>query len=182
VGDVRDRHLGASALADALEPDAEFEQVLARRFAGRYLRVVADGAEGRPVPRVWQLLLDPPPVRPARLALAGVGALLMYDLTIAFVGACTVLGRGPGRHERDVHRRAAALLGACGRELVRGSGDPAERAAAAFLDSPAARDAAWARAEHLWTLRGRPAEAEQERETLDREVRADAVRTLSGGR
>jgi Family of unknown function (DUF5995) len=186
VGEVRGRGLvpgpddEASALVDLPEPDAEFEAVLVRRFADRYLRVVADRAEGRPVPRVWQLLLDPPPARPARLALAGVAALLAYDLTLAFVGTCTVLGRAPGRRERDAHHRIAALLGTCVRELVRRSGDAADMAAAAQVDSPAARDAAWNRAQHLWTLRGRPAEAEEERVALDREVRADALRTLGG--
>jgi hypothetical protein len=182
VGEVRDRasDAGGPVVAGDLELDAEFAAVLVRRFADRYLRVVADRGEGRPVPAAWQLLLDRPSTRPARLALAGVRTLLCYDLTLAFVGACTVLGRTPGRREHDIHHRVAALLGTCVRELVRRTGDPVEMAEAARLDSPAVRDAVWQRAEHLWALRGRPAEAEEEREALDREVHADALRVLSG--
>lgn len=171
VGAVRDRR-GAAGGTD----DAEFEAVLVRRFADRYLRVAGAGTGG-PVPGVWRLLLDPPRRRPELLAVAGVGALLRYDLTLAAVGACTVLGRTPGARERDAHRRVAALLGDCGRELARVDG-PAG-ATAARLDSPAVRDAAWRRVEYLWALRGWPAEAEDARVALDRDVRAEALDLLS---
>jgi uncharacterized protein DUF5995 len=194
VGDVRRRRRGAPGAGGvgpdpagahpevtALEfPDLEFEAVVVRRLAHRYLKVVADAQAGRPVPRAWRVLVDPPPVPPTRLALAGVGTLLGYDLPLALVGACTVLGRTPSGRERDAHGRVATVLGTCIRELVRRAGDPAETAAAARLDGPAARDAAWRRAEHLWTLRGRPAEAEAERDALDRAVRAAAARLLAG--
>jgi hypothetical protein len=162
------------------EPDPEFDEVLVRRLAQRYLRVVADHAAGRPVPEVWDLLLAPPPARPARLALAGANTLLGYDLVLAVVGTCTVLGRTPGSRERDGHHRLAALLGARGLDVVRHSGDGAEVEAAAGLGSPAARAAAWRRAEHLWTLRGRPAEAEVARAALDLAVHTSAVDLLTG--
>jgi uncharacterized protein DUF5995 len=184
VGDVRDRGLHAGAAhaggAGVEEPDPEFEAVLVRRLAQRYLGVVADAAAGRPVPAVWQLLLDPPPVRPIRLAMAGVGTLLGFDLTLAFVGTCTVLGRTPDGRERDTHHRVAALLGSGAREVVRCLGGVAESALAGALDAPAAWDAAWLRAVRLWTLRGRPAEAEGERRLLDLDLRAAALRTLTG--
>lgn len=181
VDDVRDRALGTPppAPAGGSEPDTEFEAVLVRRLAGHYLRVVADGAQRRSVPLVWQLLLDPPAVPPVRLALAGVAALLHYDLTLAAVGACTVLGRTPGARERDMHHRVAVLLGTCARGLVRRVDDPALTAAAARLDGPVVRAAAWAAVERLWTLRGRPAEAEKERAGFDREVRADILCLLA---
>jgi Family of unknown function (DUF5995) len=193
VGDVRRRRRGApgglagagpdldgSALefSDLEFPDLEFEAVLVRRLAHRYLKVVADARAGRAVPRAWQLLFDPPPVSPTRLALAGVGTLLDYDLTVALVGACTVLGRAPSSKERDAHGRVATVLGTCIRELVRRGGDPTEMAAAARLDSATTRDTAWQRAERMWTLRGRPVEAEAERDALDRTVHADATRLL----
>ncbi len=173
VGDVHGRPPG--------EPGLEFETVLVRRLAHRYLTVVTDAEAGRPVPRAWHLLLAPPPAPPARLALAGVATLLAYDLTLAFAGTCTVLGRGPGTPERDAHARVAELLGKCGRTLVRRVGDRAAEAAAGRLDASATRDAVRCRAERLWLLRGRPAEAEQERDALDREVRADVLRLLGGG-
>ncbi len=172
VGDVHGRCPG--------EPDLEFETVLVRRLAHRYLAVVDDAAAGRARPRAWSLLLDPPPAPPARLALAGVATLLAYDLTLAFAGTCTVLGRGPGPRERDAHARVAQLLGSCGRTLVRRAGDRAAAVAAGRLDGPATRDAVRGRAERLWLLRGRPAEAEQERDALDREVHADTLRVLDG--
>ena len=194
VGDVRRRRGAALVDVAVLElpdpelpdlefpdlefPDLEFEAVLVRRLAHRYLKVVADAQARRPVPRTWQLLLEPPPVRPPRLALAGVGTLIDYDLTLALVGACTVLGRTPGSRERDAHARVAEVLGTCLRELMRRTGDAVEQAAAGGLDGPAPRGAAWRRAEHLWTLRGRPAEAEAEAEALDRAVHAHTAHLL----
>jgi hypothetical protein len=174
VGHVHERR------GSAAEPDLEFEAVLVRRLAARYLKVVADAAAGRPVARSWEPLLALPSASPARIALAGVGTLLHYDLTLAFAGACTVLGRDPGPQERAAHTRVATVLGTCVRELVRRAGDPAETAAAGRLDSPQTRTAALRRAEHLWVLRGCPAEAEEERDALDREVRADVGRLLTG--
>jgi hypothetical protein len=190
VGEVRARAADAcgpagdaasDAVSDAASDadfDAEFEAVLVRRLAERHLRTVADHAAGVPVPRVWQLLLDAPPASSARLALAVGRALRDHDLTLAFVGAATVLGRTPGTRERDGHQAVAALLGRCVRELADRTGDAADAAEAARLDDPAARRAAWQRAEHLWTLRGRPAEAEDARRALDREMRAEAARLL----
>jgi hypothetical protein len=109
-----------------------------------------------------------------------VATLLAYDLTLAFAGTCTVLGRSPGAGERDAHTRVAELLGACGRTLARRVGDRAAAVTAVRLDGPATRAAAGCRAERLWRLRGRPAEAEQERDALDREAHADALRVLAG--
>jgi Family of unknown function (DUF5995) len=176
VGAVR-----AGAAAPGSSGDLEFEAVLVRRLAERYLRAVADRAAGAPVPRVWRLLLAASSAPPVRLALAGVRVLRDHDLTLAFVGAATVLGRSPGPAERDGYGRVAALLGRCGREVARGSADAGDAAEAARLDDPEARRAAWERAAHLWTLRGRPAEAETARRALDREVRGDAARLLATG-
>ncbi len=173
VGHVHERR------RDTAEPGLEFEAVLVRRLADRYLRVVADAAAGRPVARSWEPLVNLPSAAPARLVLAGVRTLLYYDLTLAFAGACTVLGRDPGPQERAAHTRVATMLGTCVRELVRRAGGAAETAAAGQLDSPQARTAALRRAEHLWVLRGCPAEAEEERDALDREVRAGVGRLLA---
>jgi hypothetical protein len=176
AGEAHDR----GRAAPAAEPGQEFETVLVRRLVHRYLRVVTDAAAGRPVARAWELLLDPPPAPPARLALAGVRTLLVYDLTLAFASTCTVLGRTPGPRERAAHARVAARLGACAGELAGRTGGPADVAAAAALDGPARREAARRRAESLWSLRGRPSEAEAERDALDREVHAAALRQLAG--
>jgi Family of unknown function (DUF5995) len=178
VGEVRARN--ADVVAADAGRDAEFEEVLVRRLAERHLRTVADHAAGAPVPLVWELLLDASPAPPPRLALAAGRALRDHDLALAFVGAATVLGRTPGPAECDGHQRVAALLGRCVRELAGRAGDPGAAAVARF-DDPAARRAAWQRAAHLWTLRGRPAEAENARRTLDREVRAEVARLLFAG-
>lgn len=173
VGHVHERRRGTAG------PELEFEAVLVRRLANRYLKVVADAAAGRPIARSWGALVDLRSAAPARLVLAGVRTLLYYDLTQAFAGACTVLGRDPGPQERAAHTRVATVLGTCVRELVRRAGGSAETAAARQLDSPQTRTAALRRAEHLWVLRGCPAEAEEERDALDREVRADVGRLLA---
>jgi hypothetical protein len=173
--DVHDR-----GCAPGAEPGLEFETVLVRRLVRRYLGVVADAAAGRPVARTWRLLLDPPPVPVSRRALAGVGALLGYDLTLAFASTCTLLGCDPGPPERAAHGRVAALLGGRARELAGRTGGPADLAAAARLDGPARREAVRRRAECLWTLRGRPTEAEAERDALDQEAHAAALRQLAG--
>jgi len=186
VTDVRDGgSRGAVVSAEGepdpeFDPDPEFEAVLVRRLAHRYLRVVADRAAGRPVPQAWGLVLASPTARPARLALAGAATLLGYDLMLAVVGTCTVLGRTPGVRECAGHHRVAALLAAHGLDMVRRSGDPGEVAAAAGLGAPAVLAAAWARAAHLWTMRGRPAEAEAEHAALDLAVRTSIAQVLAG--
>jgi hypothetical protein len=176
VSDVHERGLAAPGV----DPGLEFETVLVRRLAHRYLKVIADAAAARPVAWTWRLLFDPPPASRARRAVAGVGALLGYDLTLAFASTCTVLGREPGSREREAHGRVAAMLGARAGELVRRTGRPADVAVAARLDGPAHREAARRRAECLWTLRGRPSEAEAERDALDRETYFATLRLLAG--
>jgi hypothetical protein len=109
-----------------------------------------------------------------------VGTLLGYDLTLAFASTCTLLGRDPGAPERAAHGRIAALLGGRARELACHTGGPSDVAAAARLDGPGRREAARRRAECLWTLRGRPTEAEAERDALDQEAHAAALRQLTG--
>ena len=177
VGEVRD---GGTRRYDDPEFDPEFDEIVVRRLAHSYLRVVADHAAGLPVPRVWELLLASPRARPTRLAMAGTVALLGHDLTLAVVGACTVLGRTPGVRECAGHHRLATLLAAHGCDLVRAF-DPADLVGADGLAAPAVLTAAWDRVEHLWTLRGRPAEAEAERVALDLAVHASAVQVLAGG-
>jgi hypothetical protein len=178
LGDVHERGLAAAGP----DPGLEFETVLVRRLVHRYLKVVADAAAARPIGWTWRLLLDPPPAPRGRRAVAGVAALLGYDLTLAFASTCTVLGRDPGSREREAHGRVAGMLGARACELVRRTGGPADVAVAARLGGPAHREAARRRAECLWTLRGRPAEAEAERDALDREMYAATLRLLTGAR
>lgn len=180
VTDVRDGGARGAVVSGEGEPDPEFEQVLVRRLAHRYLRVVADRVAGRPVPQAWGLVLASPTARPARLALAGAATLLGYDLVLAVVGTCTVLGRTPGVRERAGHHRVATLLAAHGLDMVRRSGDPVEVAAAAGLGAPAVLAAAWTRAAHLWTVRGRPAEAEAEQAALDLAVHRSVAEVLAG--
>lgn len=175
-GDARRRE--PPDVADLRFPDLEFEAVVVHRLARRSVRAVADARSGRPAPRVWRFLADAPPAPPPRLALAGAATLLGYDLPLAVVGACTVLGRPPGVRERDAHDRIAATLGDCLRELIRCVDDPDRRPAALRLAG--AGDGAWRRAEHLWRLRGRPTAAEDERDTLDRLMHAEAARLLGG--
>jgi len=153
--------------------DAEFVATLTVELARRYLRAVRGHARGTPVTRAWEVVLDrcDAPVRsPAPVALAGVNALLDHDLTLALVSTFTLLGRSPGAAERRDVEALTALIGDRLHDAAypgcAGHADASDdECGLAFL---LPHSESWWRAEHLWTLRGRPAAAEAERASIDR--------------
>lgn len=165
----------------AMFHDGEFLAQLDVEFARRYFVAVRADAAGQWVPAAWRVLLQrraDRSISPLRFAMAGVNAHVDYDLAFALVSTCTVLGRtltaaervdydaintifaghmaGLRQHFEDHFQRE--LDQGLFTELADGAGD---------LSVVMSRDAAWHRAEHLWTLRGRPEELERARAAID---------------
>jgi hypothetical protein len=163
------------------EADGEFRAALLAELARRYLRAVRAQARGSEALRVWQVVLsrwEGGARDPARIALAGAHALVCYDLPPAVVSACTLLGRSPGPVERAV---VQALTGRIARLANDAAGkDTGSRDDASGLALLLSRSECWRQAEHLWTLRGRPSEAEKERAAMDWRA-ALVARALLGG-
>lgn len=162
------RILTAIAAPDeaAAQLDTEFRAALVAELARRYLRAVRAHGRGSGAPRVWQVLLgrwESGTGDPARTALAGAHALVCFDLPPAVVSACTLLGRGPGPVEQAVVQAVTAQIA----RLANEAADAHSRDDASGLALLLSRSECWRQAEHLWTLRGRPSEAEKERAALD---------------
>ncbi|WP_214369827.1 DUF5995 family protein [Pseudonocardia sp. H11422] len=165
--DVRDRLAAGSFV------DPEFAAALDVQLMVRYLRAVRDDALGVAVARSWRVLFERRAlsITPLRFALAGVNAQVNYDLAVALVSTCTVLGRSLGAVERQDYvtltRVIAERLRRHARERLGGTPDGAIDDDVAGLVGDVSGDATWRRAEHLWTLRGRPVETEGERACID---------------
>ncbi|GAA5130625.1 DUF5995 family protein [Pseudonocardia adelaidensis] len=157
----------------APQPEAEFRTALVAELARRYLRAVRAHAKGSGAPRVWQVLLsrweagrpDGGAGDPTRTALAGAHALVCFDLPPAVVSACTLLGRSPGPVEQAVVQAVTARIARLANEAA--AIDTRSDDDASGLALLLSRSECWRQAEHLWTLRGRPSEAEKERAALD---------------
>ncbi len=145
---------------------------VAAELARRYLRAARCFIAGAPVARSWQVLFrwwEPGVSSPLRATLVGAAVLAGNDLAPAVVSTCTLLGRAPGPVECNAVDTISLALADIVRDAVRAGGDrdPDGAEAAEGLLLLLARRDPWRVAEHLWTLRGRPAEAEAERSALD---------------
>lgn len=167
-----------TGLAAAVGRDrCDVAAAVAAELARRYLRAVRCFTGGAPVARSWRVLFrwwepgvsSPPARSPLRATLVGVAVLAGNDLAPAVVSTCTLLGHAPGPAECDAVDTILLVLADIVRDAVRaaGDGDPDGAEAAEGLLLLLARRDPWRVAEHLWTLRGRPAEAEAERSALD---------------
>ena len=150
----------------------EIAAAVTAEIGRRYLRAVRDRAARAPLARPWQVLFDHWAAGqrdPLRMTLAGVHTVAGHDLAPAVVSVCTLLGRPPGSAERATADRISAALSeiVCTACRVDGAGDPDRVAAGQGLVLLLGRRDPWRHAELLWTLRGRPAEAEAERAALD---------------
>jgi len=148
--------------------DTEFRAALVAELARRYLRAVRAHARGSGTPRVWQVLLsrwEGGTGDPARTALAGAHALVCFDLPPAVVSACTLLGRSPGPVEQAAVQAVTGQIARLANEAP--ATDSRSEDDASGLALLLSRSECWRQAEHLWTLRGRPSEAEKERAALD---------------
>lgn len=152
-------------LAGSLFLDREFAATLTVELVKRYLRAVRNHSRGAPAARAWQVLLDRrriSGVGPRQFALAGVNAVVDHDLAPALVSTCTVLGSRPGAAERfDIDSLAAVIT----QRLRIEHGAAADDALG--IEFLVSRHVVWRQAEHLWALRGRPAEAETEAAAID---------------
>lgn len=167
----------AAAVRTEVDDECDVTAAVAAELARRYLRTVRRHAAGAPVSRSWQVVFqwwEPGVSSPLRATLAGVAVLVGNDLAPAVVSTCTLLGRAPGPVERDAVDTIARALADLVRDAVRAHGecDPDGAEAAQGVLLLLARHDAWRLAEHLWTLRGHPAEAEAERSALDRRTSA----------
>jgi hypothetical protein len=164
------RLLTAVAAPDdaAAQLDTEFRAALVAELTRRYLRAVRAHGRGSGAPRVWQVLLsrwEGGTGDPARTALAGAHALVCFDLPPAVVSTCTLLGLSPGPVEQAVVQAVTAQIARLANEAA--ATDTQSRDDASGLALLLSRSECWRQAEHLWTLRGRPSEAEKERAALD---------------
>jgi Family of unknown function (DUF5995) len=155
------------------EVGAEFRTALLAELARRYLRAVRAHARGSGAPRVWQVVLsrwEGGAGDPARTVLAGAHALVCFDLPPAVVSACTLLARTPGPVEQAVVQAVTDRIARLANDAAAhdtAATDTRSREDASGLALLLSRSECWRQAEHLWTLRGRPSEAEKERAALD---------------
>ncbi|OJY52275.1 DUF5995 family protein [Pseudonocardia sp. 73-21] len=162
-----------TGLATAVGGDrCDVTAAVAAELARRYLRAARCFHAGAPAPRSWQVLFrwwEPAVSSPLRATLVGVAVLAGNDLPPAVVSTCTLLGHAPGPAECDAVDSISRTLADIVRDAVldAGGADPDGAEAAEGLLLLLARRDPWRLAEHLWTLRGRPAEAEAERSALD---------------
>ncbi|OLS99652.1 hypothetical protein BJF90_38850 [Pseudonocardia sp. CNS-004] len=159
------------ATGGTAQADLEFRSELVAELVRRYLRAVRAQARGSGAPRVWQVVLgrwEGGAGDPARTALAGAHALVCFDLPPAVVSACTLLGRGPGPGEEATVQAVTGQLARLANEAAAAAAtDMGSRDDASGLALLLSRSECWRQAEHLWTVRGRPSEAEKERAALD---------------
>jgi hypothetical protein len=150
-------------------PDVEFRTALVAELVRRYLRAVRAHARDKGVPRVWQVVLsrwEGGSGDVARTALAGAHALVCFDLPPAVVSVCTLLGRSPGPAEEAVVQAITSRIARLANEAAAAAGScPGDDASG--LSLLLSRSECWRQTQHLWTLRGRPSEAEKERAALD---------------
>jgi len=175
VGPVNRLLIGLAAAVEAGENSDAV--AVTTELARRYLRAVRCHAGGAPVARSWLVVFegwDPSVTSPLRATLAGATTLVGNDLAPAVVSACTLQGRAPGPVECRAADTIAVALADLVHDAVREAGgcDPAGVEAAHELIRVLARRDPWRLAEHLWTLRGRPAEAAAEQTALDQQCSA----------
>jgi len=135
------------------------------RFADLYFHALVDP------PRAWAPLLEArarPRVAPIQFALCGINAHINRDLPVALVETCTELGIELSRHgpERADYLAVNPLLvsteARVKKEFLTGELAIADEAlqkvddVIAMWNVERARDAAWANAETLWSLRSSP--------------------------
>jgi hypothetical protein len=176
--------VGGSASAQAFE-DERFTRALDVTFANLYFDALRAFVTRGAVPAAWAPLVEARARRdvfPLQFALAGMNAHINRDLPVALVRTCEKLGidlRGSSPQHRDF-RRIDGILAAT-EARVKGNfiiGELAELDTAlgqlddcvAMWKVERAREAAWANAEVLWTLRATPPLQAQFLVTLDRMV------------
>jgi hypothetical protein len=163
--------------------DGEFMGALVVEYVGMYLEALEAGDAGEGVPRAWAPLLSTRRsdlVAPIQFALAGMNAHVNRDLAIGLVAVCERRGVTPEpgtpqhrdfqsispRLEETQDRVKEWMVTGLLRDLDLAFGRLDDLTVAWSLGR--ARDAAWLRANVLWTLRGTGALTDQYVLTFDR--------------
>ncbi len=171
--------LVAQRITDGTFEDPAFTEALDVTFADIFLAVPRAIAAGRPVARAWQPLVEARAARlfPLQFALAGMNAHINHDLAVAVVDTCRQRNRDPqsGSIHADFNRIndvLSELMGPIRQEFL----DKAVVEYGAALSPLAdiltnfsmdrARDAAWASALTLWTVRDVPLVPQATEQTL----------------
>lgn len=152
----------AEALAGGAFENPPFIARLDVLFAQLYFEAfdADERGDARKVPRAWRPLfrLRAAGAAPLRFAMAGMNAHINYDLAQAVVSACAERGAPPtweSAEHRDYLRINPILAAVAERVRADFAGGPTGDAAPAF-DVFRARDAAWANAHALYSLRELP--------------------------
>jgi Family of unknown function (DUF5995) len=177
TGDVQEK------LNAGLFRDKEFVITLDVEFAKRYLHAIAlYQAAPKSAPRSWQVLLDRranPDIAPLQFAVAGVNAHVNFDLPFALVATCESLGSPLGSDtQREDYQHINQIFAEQMAALRHHFEDPVvqdlDRSTVSTVNNDLdeltvvlTRDAAWYRAEHLWTLRDQPHALDAQTETMD---------------
>ncbi len=163
--------------------DKRFMAALDVEFAKRYFHAIALYQEGpASAPRSWRVLLDKradATIAPLQFAVAGVNAHVNFDLAFALVAACQSIGSPLGS---DTQRQDYQCLNQIFADQMTSLRHHFEDLVERTLDRSEVnvvnntvddlivvltRDAAWHRAEHLWSVRDQVAAFRAEEETLD---------------
>lgn len=161
--------LVAKRVTDGTFEDPDFIEVLDVVFAGYFLAVPKALVAGKPVSKAWEPLIERRGARlyPLQFALAGMNAHINHDLAIAVVKVCAKKKRDPS--SGSIHADFVRINDVLG-ELVRPirqsflEKDVVQHGAALTpladlltnFSMEKARDAAWASALTLWTVRDVP--------------------------
>ena len=160
--------------------DPEYLARLDVEFARLYFTAIrTHAARGAATPRSWQVMLDrrADDIDPMRFAIAGVNAHVNRDLAFALLATCEKLNRTFGDTEYPDYKAINDIFAEHMSDLRQHFENRFERVLdKAVFDDLAddagdvtvllARDAAWRRAEQLWTMRGKP-EFQRESEAID---------------
>ena len=171
--------LVAQRVADGTFDDPDFIEVLDVVFAGYFLAVPKALAAEKPVSKAWEPLVERRAVRlfPLQFALAGMNAHINHDLALAVVKVCAKKDRDPASGSiRADFVRINDVLGELVRPIRRSFLEETVVQHGAALSPLAdlltnfsmekARDAAWASALTLWTVRDVPFVRDITRQTL----------------
>jgi hypothetical protein len=177
--------IGVCAAVPTDDGGDDLTAMVTAELARRYLRAVRAHAAGAGVPRSWQMVFEQCGAGTSstlRTTLVGVHTLAGQDLAPAVVRTWTLLGRTPGPSARRATETISTVLAGIVRDAARTERerDPDGVAAARGLALRLGRCDAWHRVELLWTLRGRPAEAEAECVESDRRTCAEGRALLEG--
>jgi hypothetical protein len=160
----------ATAVPDQPQADPGFLAALDVYFGNRYFHALDAAGDGQLPPKypfhAWKPLFAArfnKEIAPVQFALAGMNAHINHDLAIGVCDTCEARGETPGDRQHKDYDSVNGLISAVEKEmkawLMTGllkeldlAFNPVDDIVAVW-DVERARDAAWVRAQVLWTLR-----------------------------